>query len=434
MRILWVKAGGIVPADTGGRIRSLQVLKELARRHSVTVFTYYAEHFNDQHRQRGGELNHSGELRSFADVVAIPIALSPERTSRDYLQFGRTLFSSDPCSLQVIGGESGGRLRYFDGADVRRRLDSLIAGENFDLLVCDFIYPAGLIDWTLSCPKILFTHNVEAQLWKQQFEAARHPLKKLLYWKEWRALSRAEIRYARQADYVITVSEQNRAFFSRHVHPARVSTIATGVDIDFFRPAHQTQRTAPVEPSRSMVFTGSMDWMPNQQGVLFFTSEILPHIHAEVPDADLWIVGRYPSSEIQQLSGAKIHVTGRVNDIRPYLQKAPVYIVPLLSGSGTRIKIFEAMAMGKAVVSTSLGAEGLPVRHGQNILIADHPREFAGAVVRVLRDPELAARLGRAARALVEKDFTWKTAGTQFESILQDAVRDREPATARKTA
>src|ERR1700689_5144285 len=447
MRILWVKAGGLFPADTGGRIRSLRILKELARRHSVTVFTYYAEHFNDQHRHRNGELNRSGELnrgdelnrsgelRGFADMVAIPIALSPERTSRDYLQFARTLFSSDPYSMQMIGGESGGRLRYFDGADIRRRLDSLIAGGNFDVLICDFIYPASLIDWTLPCPKILFTHNVEAQLWKQQFDAARHPLKKLLYWKEWRALRGAEIRYARQADYVITVSEQNRAFFSRYVHPARVSTISTGVDIDFFRPAHQSQRTAPTEPSHSMVFTGSMDWMPNQQGVLFFTSKILPHIHAEVPNADLWIVGRYPSSEIQQLSSANIHVTGRVDDIRPFLRNAPVYIVPLLSGSGTRIKIFEAMAMGKAIVSTSLGAEGLPVTHGQNILIADHPREFADAVVRVLRDPELAAGLGRAARALVEKQFAWKIAAAQFETILQDTVRDtREPATARKTA
>src|ERR1035438_6430564 len=157
MRILWVKAGGIVPADTGGRIRSLHILKELARRHSVTIFTYYAEHLGDQHRA----------LREFADVVAIPIALPRERTSRDYLSYARTLFSSEPCSMQVIGGESGGRLRYFDSADVRRRLGNLTAGGKFDVLICDFIYPAGLIDWTLPCPKILFIHNVEAQLWKR---------------------------------------------------------------------------------------------------------------------------------------------------------------------------------------------------------------------------------------------------------------------------
>ncbi len=415
MRILWVKAGGMVPADTGGRIRSLHILKELARQHSVTIFTYYAEHFGDQHR----------ELRGFADVVAIPIALPPERTPRDYLNYARTLFSSEPSSMQVIGGESGGRLRYFDSAEIRRRLGSLMAGGNFDALICDFIYPAGLIDWRLPGPKVLFAHNVEAQLWKQQFEAAHEPLKRFLYWREWRALYEAERRYAGEADHVVTVSEQNRAVFANFANPARVSTITTGVDIDFFQPADCTR-------SHSMVFTGSMDWMPNQQGILFFALEILPHIHAEVPDADLWVVGRYPSREIQQLAGPRIHVTGRVEDIRPFLQRAPVYIVPLRSGSGTRIKIFEAMAMGKAVVSTSLGAEGLPVTHGQNILIADDPREFAGWVVRVLRDRELAARLGRAARLLVEKQFTWKTVASQFEAILQDTVG--QPVMARKTA
>ena len=418
MRVLWVKAGGVVPADSGGRIRTLHILNELARQHSITIFTYYAEHFGDQNR----------ELNGFENVVAIPIALAPERASRDYLLYARTLFSSEPQSLQLIGGESGGRLRYFDAADIGRRLNSLIAGGNFDALICDFIYPAGLIDWTLPGSKILFSHNVEAHLWRQQFDAARNPLKKFLYWKEWRGLREAELRYARKADHVVTVSEQNRTFFSNFVDPDRVSAIATGVDIDFFRPGDYT-------PSHSMVFTGAMDWLPNQQGMLFFVSQTLPHVHAGVPDADLWIVGRYPSPEIQRLEGPRIHVTGRVDDIRPLLQRAAVYIVPLRSGSGTRIKIFEAMAMGKAVVSTSLGAEGLPVTHGKNILIADHPREFASAVVRVLRDRELAAGLGQAARALVEKQFTWKAAGAQFETILQNTVCGLpNSVAARKTA
>jgi polysaccharide biosynthesis protein PslH len=420
MRILWVKAGGIVPADTGGRIRSLNILKELARQHSVTVFTYYAEHFGDQHR--------SSEFKGFAELVAIPIALAPERTPRDYVRYARTLLSSVPHSMHVIGGESGGRLRYFDDATIRRRLNGMIAGGGFDALVCDFIYPAGLIDWSLPCPKTLFTHNVEADLWKQQFEAANHPVKRFLYWKEWRALSEAERGYARLADSVITVSEQNREYFSRYVHPERVSTIATGVDIEAFRPSDAAA-------SNCIVFTGSMDWMPNQEGMLYFASEMLPHIRLAVPDADLWIVGRYPGREIQDLASPHIHVTGRVEDVRPYLQKAPVYIVPLRHGSGTRLKIFEAMAMGKAVVSTTLGAEGLPVTHGKNILIADDPREFADAVVRILRDRQLAASLGRAARALVEEQFTWEAAASQFERILEKTVDGfRNPASARKTA
>src|SRR5258708_14622658 len=186
MRILWVKAGGIVPADTGGSIRSMAMLKELARRHSVTLFTYCAEHAGDQH----------GKLKGFAEVVAIPIALPRERTSRDYLRYARTILSSEPYSMQVIGGESGGRLRSFDTTSIRQRLASVIARGNFDVLICDFIYPAGLIDWCTACPKVLFTHTVEAQLWRQQFEMAQHPLHKFLYWREWRALNCAEVSYA----------------------------------------------------------------------------------------------------------------------------------------------------------------------------------------------------------------------------------------------
>ena len=425
MRILWVKAGGIVPADTGGRIRSLHILKELARRHSVTLFTYYAAHPGDLHRN----------LRGFSEVVAVPIALPRERTLRDYVRYARTVSSSDPYSMQVIGGESGGRLRSFDVAEMRQRLANVIAGGDFDVLICDFIYPAGLIDWDSGCPKILFTHNVEAELWRQQYEMAHHPLKRFLYWKEWRALRGAEAGYAQKADHVLTVSEQNRAYFSRYMPEGRVSTIATGVDIDSF---HQDlpHPEPDFELPPAMVFTGSMDWMPNQHGILFFASEILPRIRAEVPDADLWIVGRCPSQEVLALAGPRTQVTGRVDDIRPYLRKSPVYVVPLLSGSGTRIKIFEAMAMGRAVVSTTIGAEGLPVTHGQNILIADHPREFADSVVRLLRDHELAAKLGGAARALVETQFSWKTVGSQFHAILENVVYQNQfhGSETRKTA
>ncbi len=407
MKILWVKAGGIVPADAGGRIRSLNILRELAKRHAITVFTYYAQQDNDQHP----------ELRGFSDVVAIPIPVPPARTLRDYFRYARTLFSSQPYSMGVIGGESGGRLRSFDHIDIRRRLARLVDEGNFDVLVCDFIYPAGLIDWNCPCPKILFTHNVEGQIWKQHFEMAGNPVKKFIYWKEWLALSEAERRYAQQADYVVTVSEQNRAFFSQYVPPTRISAIATGVDVNAFHPAANPERFS------SMVFTGSMDWMPNQDGILSFASQILPQIHAEIPEADLWIVGRCPSPSVQALAGPRVHVTGRVDDIRPYLEKAGVYIVPLRCGSGTRIKIFEAMAMGNAVVSTSIGAEGLPVTHGQNIVIADDPREFASSVVRLLRDRELANKLGQAARALVENQFTWQAVASQFDVILWKLVR-----------
>jgi glycosyltransferase involved in cell wall biosynthesis len=161
-----------------------------------------------------------------------------------------------------------------------------------------------------------------------------------------------------------------------------------------------------------------MDWMPNDDGILFFAKEILPRIQQEIPAATLWVVGRRPSRQVQALASDHIRVTSAVEDIRPYVARGAVYVVPLRSGSGTRIKIFEAMAMGKAVVSTTVGAEGLPVKNGRDILIADEPAAFAASVVRLLCDPAEAHRIGREARLLVESNYSWEAVAETFEPIL----------------
>ena len=391
-----MKAGGVVPADTGGKIRSYRILKELARRHSVTLFTFYGRHADDRHPTLDG----------FEEVVAVPVPIPPARTFRDYLSYARLIFASHPYSME----------KYYGFPEIRRRLAELLARRSFDAIVCDFVYPAGFLDWSLPCPKILFTHNVEAQIWERHFKVAKNLVWKGVYWMEWRALTRAERHYIQLADYVLTVSDQDREFFSRYVSGDRIATIPTGVDIEYFRPSAESE-----EP-RSMVFTGSMDWMPNEDGIRNFVSETLPRIYADIPEARLWIVGRRPGKRVQSLAGPGVYVTGSVEDIRPYVQRANVYIVPLRCGSGTRIKIFEAMAMGKAVVSTTIGAEGLPVTHGKNILIADDPGEFAKCVTLLMRDPALAARLGKAARALVESNFSWASVAACFDPILDGLV------------
>jgi glycosyltransferase involved in cell wall biosynthesis len=165
-----------------------------------------------------------------------------------------------------------------------------------------------------------------------------------------------------------------------------------------------------------------MDWMPNQDGVAYFIDRIFPHIRRKIPGAAFWAVGRRPPRSMQALASGNVVVTGAVDDIRPYLAKAAVCVVPLRSGSGTRIKIFEAMAMGKAVVSTTMGAEGLPVRHGENILLVDAPADFARQVVQLLRDPEGRARLGRTARRLVEENYGWPAVAAHFERIVEAVV------------
>jgi glycosyltransferase involved in cell wall biosynthesis len=197
-----------------------------------------------------------------------------------------------------------------------------------------------------------------------------------------------------------------------------VVVIPTGVDTTYFAPSTVAERP------RHLVFSGSMDWLPNEDGMLYFVHEILPLIRQQEPSVTVTIVGRSPTPSVARLaSDAGIEVTGRVDDVRPYLAAAAVYIVPLRIGGGTRLKIFEAMSMGKAVVSTTVGAEGLPVTAGEHLRLADDPDEFAGAVVHLLRSPIERAQLGTRARHLVATTYDWAAAATELETGLELATR-----------
>ncbi|MGA3039235.1 MAG: glycosyltransferase [Bryobacteraceae bacterium] len=399
MKLLWVKAGGLLPPDMGGKIRSYNILKQLARSHDITLFTFYPAHPDDQHLRGNG---------IFSKLVALPLPLPPRRSRGEYVRSARIMAAGRPVTIDK-----------FLYPEVRRRYAELLASSTFDVIVCDFLVPASLMHWKTPPPTILFTHNVEAQVWERHYKVTTNPLMKAACWLESRALAGAERRYVELADHVVAVSENDRAFFLQYVEPSRVSVIPTGVDTEYFQPS------ADPEQPDTTVFTGTMDWMPNEDGVVYFTSQILPLVRREIPAAAFWAVGRRPPRRIQALASGNVVVTGAVDDIRPYLGKAAVCVVPLRSGSGTRIKIFEAMAMGKAVVSTTMGAEGLPVLHGENIVLADDPADFARQVVQLLRDPQRRTQLGRAARQLVEENYGWPAVAAHFDEIMQTVAAPR---------
>lgn len=410
MKILWVKAGGLLPLDTGGKIRSYHILKELARRHRVTLFTFYAAMPDDPHSQLESVL---------ARVVPCPLRLPAPKSLENCWHYARTFFSSQPYALA-----------RFCRPEAARALRQHLREQAYDVIVCDFVVAGGVIPWDLPTPKILFTHNVEALIWERHYRLARNPVWKAACWREARAMARVERRYLKRADHVLAVSEVDRDFFARFLDPAKITVIPTGVDLDYFQPA-------PAEEQRDrLVFTGSMDWLPNEEAVGYFIREILPRIRRQIPQVTFWVVGRRPSPRLEAIAARErgVRVTGTVEDIRPYVERAAVYVVPLRIGSGTRLKIFEALAMGKAVVSTSIGAEGLPVQHGRNILLADEPGEFARSVVALLRDSGRRSALGRAARQLVEQRFGWASVADSCEAVLARVagkpVEDfaREPA------
>jgi glycosyltransferase involved in cell wall biosynthesis len=217
---------------------------------------------------------------------------------------------------------------------------------------------------------------------------------------------------------VLAVSDVDKQVMERDFQARRVWAIPTGVDLEYFTP-----RPGAVE-SNSLVFTGSMDWLPNEDALLFFAEHILDRVKARVPGVTVSIVGRKPSSRL--LSALQRHpemkILGRVDDIRPHIARHAAYIIPLRIGGGTRIKFYEAMAMGKAVISTGIGAEGLPVTHGEHVLLADTAEGFAGAVVAVLTDQALRARLERAGRAFVEEHCSWAKAASVFAEACRSVA------------
>jgi polysaccharide biosynthesis protein PslH len=395
LKILWVKAGGIYPPNVGGRIRSYHVLKALARRHSITLFTFYAAIKDD--------LNSAVE-QEFARVALMPLRIPAGRTFREALSYARYLFS--PLPYQVS---------KFCKPKVARRILQLVAEDKPDVIVCDFVIAAQSIPWDVPIPKILFTHNVEAAIWKHHYRLADNPFWKVLAWREYQAMDRFERDSLKRADHVLTVSDHDRNIFAKMIDPSRITVIPTGVDLEYFRPLPNAEEPA------TMVFSGAMDWMPNEDAMVYFIKEILPRIRKQIPSASLCVVGRDPSRGLLELGASQrgIEITGRVDDIRPFVHRGAIYVVPLRIGGGTRLKIFEAMAMGKAVISTTIGAEGLPVRPGQDIVIADDPEEFADMTVRLLKDPIRRAELGRVARELVEQSYSWDAVVQPFETVLK---------------
>ena len=394
MKILWVKAGGLVPLDSGGKIRSFHIASQLARSHEVTLFIFCAEDSSEAQRTL---------TSTFHDVVIHPLRVRAGRGIGEAAGYLASFFSRLPYSIWKY-------CRPEVAVHVRR----VVEAGAYDVILCDFLTPAAVIPFDSGIPIVIFTHNVEAMIWKRHLDVARNPLWRFVFRREHKKMHLAELHYLKSSTHILTVSDTDTAVFARDIDRAKITTIPTGVDIQYFRPM------SGEEPD-SLVFTGSMDWMPNVDGITYFVEQILPLIRKQRPQALLWVVGRNADRSVLALAEADpgIRITGRVDDIRPYIARGAVYVVPLRVGSGTRLKIFEAMAMGRAVVSTTIGAEGLPVTNGVDIVLADEASCFADEVCKLFHSAETRMRIGEAARKLVEENYGWDVVARQVEAVLQ---------------
>ncbi len=397
MKILWVKSDFLHPTNRGGQIRTLEMLKCLHRRHEIHYVT-----FDDGKNPEG--LKRSSEYCTRA--YAVPHIVPPRRSVRFAGQLLQGLVSSLPVSVKRYASDR-----------MKRQIEFLLENQKFDSLVCDFLFPAPNIPDISRA--VLFQHNVESMIWRRHVEQAARRAKRVYFRLQARRMESFERDICRRSGKVIAVSAVDSQTMRDLFDVNDVAAVQTGVDIDYFAPP------GTAESKADLIFVGSMDWLPNIDGVQFFTNEILPIIRKERPDCRVAIAGRRPSQAIQDMGkrDSGIIVTGTVPDVRPYLWGSAVSIVPLRIGGGTRLKIFEAMAAKLPVVSTAVGAEGLPVSDGKHIAIADSPELFGRRCLELLSDADHRRRMADDAWNLVAREFSWDAVTRDFEAMLESGPR-----------
>jgi polysaccharide biosynthesis protein PslH len=382
------------PTHSGFATRVYQLARQLARRHDVTLLSYAHPH------EREGV----AALREELPVAVVERDPTPVAAKR--LAQALSALSPRPFSSRAIHSR-----------ELQRAIDDVCGAKRFDViqlessLLCEFSFPADVA-------LVLDEHNVEYEVFKRMHESERSLVRRTFNRLEYERFRRFEQRWWRRVDGCVVTSPREALMVGAHAPRTPTAVVSNAVDLEFFRP----DATA-VEP-RTLVFNGILDYRPNLDAAYHLVEEIWPLVLERCPDARLTIVGRGYQGDIRSLSRPGVTLTGAVPDVRDYLRRASVVGVPIRMGGGTRLEVVELLALGKAIISTALGCEGIAVRNGEHLLIADGAAAFAAAVVRLFEDASLADRLGSAGRALMEEEFSWELAGSRLDT-LYDRVTAR---------
>ena len=299
----------------------------------------------------------------------------------------------------------------------RKRMDFIIAQNHIDAVHFDTIGLASYRDTVLNKPSILVHHNIESMLMHRRAGVEKNVLKNFYLRLQAKRLGKYEQRQSIKFNYNIMMSENDAILLKASAPQSQTYIIPNGVDTDYYRPS-------PGNEQEALVYTGGLNMFANKDAVIFFLKRIWPTIKAKKPTCRFFIIGQDPPPELNELESkdSSIIVTGYVDDVRPYVSSASVYIVPLRVGGGTRLKVLDGLAQGKAIVSTSIGCEGIEVTHGENIVIADDPGEFAHRVIDLLENKKDRSRLGKAGRQFVKDNYSWGTIGIDIKNFYQTLV------------
>jgi glycosyltransferase involved in cell wall biosynthesis len=303
-------------------------------------------------------------------------------------------------------------------AETAAKLRELYRRGSFDVIFADGLWVAQYVqDARLECPAIIDLHDSMTLLYVRTRQMETNWRRRLSLFAETRSIAHAEASLQRTFDAVVTNSPVDEAYLKRLNPRTRTRTIGNGVDTAYFAPGNGT-----VDRSR-ILFTGVMSYGPNEDAAIHFATAVLPLIRRQHPQVEFWIVGKDPGERVVQLRElAGVHVTGGVPDVRPYLREAGVFVSPLRYGTGIKNKVLAALSMRKPTVATTWSIEGLALRPGQDLLIADEPGEFAACVGRLLDDPATAGQLGASGEAFVRAHYTWERSADALGLALEEAV------------
>jgi glycosyltransferase involved in cell wall biosynthesis len=416
LNVLFVSQMPASPPRIGAQARTHGLMTELAQRHDLTAVMLVDEE-HDIEECRSAMQPHC------RNVVLVRNPHGRDGKPKRLLQL-RSLFS--PLSFE--------RLRTTANV-VGQALDDVLGSTRFDVVNLEFTFlghynlrkaPAGEKLPVL----VVDSHNIDYDLARQYAQRGDSILRRLYSEVNWRKLRNEELGTYRDADGVYLCSTADEQRLLEEVPEARTTVIPNAADVEFYRP----RADDPKPDGRTIVFFGLLSYAPNVDGVIYFVNEIWPRVAASHPDARCKIIGGSPPPALLALAGPRIEFTGFVPDLRPHLAEAAVVVVPLRLGGGTRLKIVEAMAMGKAIVSTTLGAEGIEATPDRDIMIADDPASFASRIRSLLDDTGRAAELGHAARRLAEGKYAWSSAARALEGFYRSRLAVSSDAAAKASA
>ncbi len=406
MHVLWISQNLPYPPKTGVLQRNYHLIREAARFAELDLVAILKRdilpNFDEQTATR--------ELRKICrrvDVVRLPVESSRLRLLSVAV---RSLFTRAPFTVN-----------WADAAVLRDALLRVLATTRYDLVYFDTISLAQYRGLVLGAANVLNHHNIESHLLERRLAYEGHPLRRFYFAVEARKLRRYETEVAHDFDAHLVVSTLDGERLKGIAPGVRTAVVANGVDVDYFHPG-----SAPPEHGHLIMVSG-MNWFPNRDAVLFMIREIWPRVAEALPDARLTIVGASPPPAVRELAArdARVTATGFVDDVRAYMERAQIYLCPMRDGGGTRLKILDALAMGKVIVSTTMGLEGIDVTPDQEVLVADTPEAFVHQIRRAAADAALCARVGASARSFAERHFAWPVVGEQMERTFSSLTPER---------